>query len=195
MQRESSPRRADRAGRAAHVRGALVDAACALLDEGQSPTVTGAADRAGISRATAYRYFATNERLLTEAVLDRVAREMVTPVLPPAATPEAAAEALVDRVMDLVFANRDLFRLMLRLSLEPGAGPRGRRRLGWARAALEPHAGVLRPGALDDLVPMLALLLGPETLVALQDVGGQDEARSRALARAAARALVAAYRA
>jgi AcrR family transcriptional regulator len=183
-----------REGKSALVRGALVEAACALLDEGASPTVTEAADRAGISRATAYRHFATNERLLTEAVLDRVAREMVALNLPQADTPEEAAAQLVDRVMDFVLANRELFRLMLRLSLEPGAGPRGRRRLGWARSVLEPHAAVLRAGALDDLVPMLALLLGPETLVALQDTAGQDDARSRELAMAAARGMVAAYR-
>lgn len=191
MQAKSAGRRD---GKAALVRTALLEAACALLDAGGSPTVTEAADRAGISRATAYRHFATNERLLTEAVLDRIAREAVALNLPSADTPEEAAELLVERVMDFVLANRALFRLMLRLSLEPGAGPRGRRRLGWARSVLEPHAAVLRPGALEELVPMLALLLGPETLVALQDAAGQDDAQSRALARAAARAMVAAYR-
>lgn len=183
-----------RPGRAELVRAALVEAACALLAEGATPTVTEAADRAGISRATAYRHFASNERLLAEAVLDRVATEMVALKLPAADTPEEAAALLVDRVMDLVLANLDLFRLMLRLSLEPGAGQRGRRRLGWARRVLEPHAGALREGALDDLVPMLALLLGPETQIALQDTAGQDAERTRELACKAARAMVAAYR-
>ena len=191
MQAESSGRRA---GKAALVRAAVVEAAAALLEEGESPTVTAAADRAGVSRATAYRHFSGNERLVTEAVLDRVARQTVTLNLPQGDTPEAAAEALVDRVMDLVLANREVFRLMLKLSLEPGAGARGRRRLDWARAVLAPHAAVLRPGALEDLVPMLALLLGPETQVALQDVGGQGDRRTRAIAKAAARAMVASYR-
>lgn len=192
----SVPKPRPATARQKRVRSDLVSAATALLDAGEAVTVTAAADLADVSRATAYRYFATNERLLAEAVLDEVAARMVALQLPTdAPTPEDAAEALVDRVLDFVFANRDTFRLMLKLSLEPGAAGRGGRRLGWARQVLEPHAAALSPGALEDLVPALALLLGPETMVALQDVAGQSDARTRALARRMARALVASYRA
>ncbi len=192
----SAPKPRPATARQKRVRSDLVSAATALLEAGETVTVTAAADLADVSRATAYRYFATNERLLAEAVLDEVAARMVALQLPTdAPTPEDAAEALVDRVLDFVFANRDTFRLMLKLSLEPGAAGRGGRRLGWARQVLAPHAAALRPGALEDLVPAMALLLGPETMVALQDVAGQSDARTREIARRMARALVASYRA
>ena len=47
-------------------RAALVAAAGELLREGASPSVPEAAERARVSRATAYRYFATQEALLSE---------------------------------------------------------------------------------------------------------------------------------
>jgi AcrR family transcriptional regulator len=196
QEKKSTPQSRRPTARQKRLRADLVTAAGVLLEAGEAVTVTAAADLADVSRATAYRYFATNERLLAEAVLDQVAARMVALQLPTdAATPEAAAEALVDRVLDFVFANRDTFRLMLKLSLEPGAAGRGGRRLGWARQVLEPHADALRPGALEDLVPALALLLGPETMIVLQDVAGQSDDRARELARRTARALVASYRA
>ena len=52
-------------------RKALVSAAWDLLRKGQQPTIEEVADKAMISRATAYRYFPNRERLLIEAVLSR----------------------------------------------------------------------------------------------------------------------------
>jgi AcrR family transcriptional regulator len=176
-------------------RAALVQAAAQIAAEGGSPTVSEAADLAGVGRATAYRYFAANDLLMTEGVLDQIAQRSVAVSLPKgAATPEDAAEALVDRVLRFVFDNRELFRQLVKLSVDVPGRKRGGRRLVWAREVLVPFADQLCPGALDDLVPQLALLLGPETMIALQDVAGQDDARTIALTRHMARALVAAYR-
>src|SRR5215469_14755686 len=47
-------------------RTAITEAATALLREGSPPTVAEAAERAQVSRATAYRYFPTQESLLLE---------------------------------------------------------------------------------------------------------------------------------
>src|SRR5215469_16119095 len=47
-------------------RTAITEAAAALLREGSPPTVAEAAERAKVSRATAYRYFPTQESLLVE---------------------------------------------------------------------------------------------------------------------------------
>src|SRR5215472_9715685 len=47
-------------------RAAISEAATALLREGSPPTVAEAAERALVSRATAYRYFPTQESLLLE---------------------------------------------------------------------------------------------------------------------------------
>src|SRR5215212_5318440 len=56
----------------ARTRAALLEATRALLAEGVSPTVEQAADRAAISRTTAYRYFA-NQRALLTAVYPEIA--------------------------------------------------------------------------------------------------------------------------
>jgi AcrR family transcriptional regulator len=181
--------------RQARTRRALLEAAVALLDEGRAPTVTDVAERAEVGRATAYRHFPSNERLQSEAALDRVARTAVAMRLPQdAPTPEAAAEALVDRVLDMVIANEEAFRLMLRNAMEPDAGARGARRIDWARQVLGPWRDDLAPAAFDRLVAQLALLLGIETVVALCDVAGLTHDEARRVARDAARALVAAAR-
>ena len=56
-----------RANQKARTRAAIVDAAERLRKtEGETPTVARAAEEAGVSRATAYRYFPTQEALLVE---------------------------------------------------------------------------------------------------------------------------------
>src|SRR5690242_18632780 len=47
-------------------RRALIEAADALFAEGRVPTVAAVAERADVARATAYRYFPTQEALLLE---------------------------------------------------------------------------------------------------------------------------------
>lgn len=56
-----------RANQKNRTRAAIVDAAIALLAQGSRPTVPQAAAEAKVSRATAYRYFPTQESLLIEA--------------------------------------------------------------------------------------------------------------------------------
>ena len=51
-------------------RAAILAAAVELLKRGKSPTVAEVADAALVSRATAYRYFPTQEYLLFEAALE-----------------------------------------------------------------------------------------------------------------------------
>ena len=47
-------------------RAAIIEAATALMREGKPPSVAEAAERALVSRATAYRYFPTQESLLLD---------------------------------------------------------------------------------------------------------------------------------
>lgn len=174
----------------------MVAAAVAILDEGGAPTVTAAADRAGVSRATAYRYFASNERLQSEAILDRIAERLVALHLPlDAPDPETAVDRLTRQVIGFVLDSEAEMRLMLRLSLEQGGGGRGGRRLDWVRAVLAPHAAQLRPGAVERLARQMAPLLGIETVIALGDIAGLAGPAIADQAAAAARTLVAAERA
>jgi AcrR family transcriptional regulator len=53
-------------------RAAIVAAAAELVRQGKSPTVAEVADAALVSRATAYRYFPSQEYLLAEAALQSI---------------------------------------------------------------------------------------------------------------------------
>src|SRR6478736_7160959 len=76
-------------------RDALVAAARAAVARGATPTVEAAAEAAGISRATAYRYFPNRHALLVAAHPEVAAASML-----PAAAPEDPAGRL-----DLVVRN------------------------------------------------------------------------------------------
>src|SRR5687768_8301366 len=79
-----------RANQKARTRSAIVEAAQRQQqDGGQTPTVARAAEAAGVSRATAYRYFPTQQALLIE-VAD------ISPAV--AATEAALAELETDDV-------------------------------------------------------------------------------------------------
>ena len=63
-------------------RGALVDAARALVARGETPTVEAAAEAASISRATAYRYFRSQAELLVAAHPETGAQTLLPPDAP-----------------------------------------------------------------------------------------------------------------
>ncbi|MBZ9934696.1 TetR/AcrR family transcriptional regulator [Mesorhizobium sp. BR1-1-16] len=186
----------ERVAQKQRTRNALLAAARDLLAEGMHPTVAEAADRAQISRATAYRYFSAPEAMAQEAVLDAIAREFAEvrfAQAPDEATPAERAEIIVGSIIGLVLANEALFRTFLSVSVGGGkrpAAPRGGRRLGWIRQALTPVATELPPAALDRIVHGLALLTGIETVVVLGDVCGLSAEAIENEARGLARIIV-----
>src|SRR5689334_4951516 len=98
-------------------REALVAAARQLVTaEGRAPTVAEAAEAAGVSRTTAYRYFPTQRELLMAAHPEVVATSM----LPDDAgsDPEQRLEAAVRGFMAMVADTEPQQRTMLRLSLQ-----------------------------------------------------------------------------
>src|SRR5215210_3174043 len=101
-------------------RAAILAAAVELLEQGQRPTVAEVADAALVSRATAYRYFPTQEYLLFEAALEStrsdIDRELEENTLPEG--PEARLEMLIDALQKRIIDKEAAFRTMLRLSLE-----------------------------------------------------------------------------
>src|SRR5918999_5127246 len=84
-----------RTNQKARTRAALLDAARELLAEGVNPTVEQAADRAAISRTTAYRYFANRRALLT-AVYPEIATTSLLDADAPAA-PAARLDLMLER--------------------------------------------------------------------------------------------------
>ncbi|MEP9378828.1 TetR/AcrR family transcriptional regulator [Aquabacter sp. CN5-332] len=174
-------------------RQSLLDAARILLDEGHSPTVTEAADKAGISRATAYRYFSTPEALAQEAVLERLGAEMDSIVfaMSKSAEPEDAAAEAISRILAMVVRNEALFRAYLSLVASgERASNRDTRRVRWLTTALAPLAGGLPKARFERLVNALSVLAGIEALVVLKDVCALDPEKTEETVRWMVRALV-----
>lgn len=178
-------------------RAAIVAAAAALLQAGQTPSVAEVADAAEVSRATAYRYFPSQEHLLAEAALELEVPDIAGQAA--AAGDEVAVrlDTAVSAAINYVVGHEVALRALLRRSLEPAAegeeSPRRRagRRVGWATAALEPVAEQLGEEEHRRLLAALGLCMGIETLVVLQDVCGLEGAEAQEVARWAARRLLA----
>lgn len=173
-------------------RAAMVEATRALLREGTTPTVEQAAQHAGVSRTTAYRYF-PNRRALLRATNPDLERPSL---LDDDDAPDGAEERL-----DLVTATigRQVLdfeaelRATLRLALEGGDAPtplRTGRALTWIEDALAP----LRPDLGARRVRRLALAVratcGIDAFVWLTDVGGLGREDAVELMRESARALL-----
>lgn len=178
-------------------RAAIMAAATAMLQAGQTPTLVEVADAAAVSRATAYRYFSSQEHLLAEAALELAVPDIPGQIVAAGNSAEVRLDVAVGTTMTYVFEHEKALRALLRQSLEaPDAGdeaPRQRagRRLGWAITALEPLAQQLSEVQRHRLVAALALYMGIETLVVLQDVCGLDRAEAEEVARWAAQRLLA----
>jgi AcrR family transcriptional regulator len=175
-------------------RQALIDAARELVTLGSAPTVEHAAERAGISRTTAYRYFANQRSLLVAAHPETGASSLLSPDV--SDDPAARLDDVVERFTDLISTTEQQQRTMLRLSLEPADGERAAlplrqgRAIAWIEEALEPLRGRLP----DDQVHRLALAVrsatGIEALVWLTDVAALPRDEALALMRWSARALL-----
>src|SRR5688572_4418658 len=176
-------------------RAALVAAARALLAEGVvSPTVEQAADRSGISRTTAYRYFVNQQALLlgTNPYLDAAS------LLPADAPTDPAArlELLTEKMARELLERAPELRAMLRLSLElpreaQGALPlRQGRAIRWIEDALAPLRPRLTAAELRRLALAIRATMGIEAHAWLTDVGGLSPRQAVTLMRSSARSIL-----
>ena len=186
-------------------RAAVLEAAKQLLREGQMPSVAEAADAARVSRATAYRYFPTQQYLLSEAALES-AHPDINHLLErsaPSDDPAVRLDTLVQVLQQVTLEYEAAFRTMLQLSLEAHATGghnreateerlRGGRRIGWIEKALAPLGNPFEkdPATFRRLVAALSLCMGIEALVVLQDVCGLEAAEAVEVSRWAAQALL-----
>ena len=141
------------------------------------------ADAADVSRRTAYRYFPTQEQLLTEVSLEHL-RPQVEAALKAAAgrrSPAEVLDAAVTSMQRIAIEHDALLRTIVRLSLEKRLGGqqtdiheslpvRGSRRVEWIEIALAPVRPLLAASLFERLVSGLTLCLGIESLITLQDV-------------------------
>lgn len=150
---------------------AMIAAARQLFSEGVTPTVEQAAERAGVSRATAYRYF-VNQRLLIAAAHP----ETETPSLLPDDPPEDPVErvALVAaEIMRITIEHETEYRAVLRMSLERADQDlpmRKGRRIRWFEDALTALSAEIGDDGVRRLSITLGAVVGIEPLVWLTDV-------------------------
>ena len=184
----------------ARTRQAIVRAAGALLARGQKPSLDDIASEARVSRATAYRYFPGLDALLSEAAVD-----LLVPApedLFSSGAPGDAFErlALVEETFDRACHEREAaLRLMLARVIErsvrrrPSDLPlRQNRRVPLIQQALAPLEPRLGRARLACLTQALAMVIGTESMIALEDVVGLDPAEAKAVRCWAMDALVAA---
>jgi AcrR family transcriptional regulator len=162
-------------------RAAIVAAAADLLRAGPTPSVGEIADAADVSRRTVYSYFPTLEQLLLDATLGLLSQTAVDEAIDAAdddGAPEQRVEAMIRAFSDMAVETLPLGRSLIRLTVDAprdgdDASPvRGYRRIGWIERALEPLRPLLEPAAFERLVSALAMVVGWEALIVLQDLRG-----------------------
>jgi AcrR family transcriptional regulator len=206
---DRAPQSGGREKQKGRTRGALLAAAARLLAAGQTPTVGDVADAADVSRRTAYRYFATQEQLLTEAVLEGLRPDIERDIEGGAdgdvgAASDDTVEVRLDRAVKTVqrsaVKNEALLRTMIRLTVGPfdsaeadvPAPPlrRGYRRIEWIELALAPAKKNLGKRRYDRLVAALTVCMGIDSLIVLRDLCGLSEEKAEAVVGWAAQALL-----
>lgn len=191
-----------RANQRRRTKAAIMEGARTLLREGKVPSVADAAEAAGVSRATAYRYFPTQGALVQEAVDAVLVGEL-------SAWEERLGDAgeLTERVqhyVSLIFGlmreNEALMRGYLLLALEQWAKVQAGEELGEEPikrggrleaigATLEPFTDQLTDEAIRRLSVALSLLVGIEAHIIFRDIWGLDDDEARGISLWMARVL------
>jgi AcrR family transcriptional regulator len=176
-----------RANQKTRTRQAVVDAARRLHRQGQTPTLAQAAAEARVSRATAYRYFPTQEALLVEITGITPAAEPAEELVAGLQTQDAEERllALLGTFNPAVLADEAGMRRALLvyqdtwLRTHRGAASgletvREGRRMRWLDEVLRP-LGHLPGEQYRRLRAALALTLGIDSIVIMKDVCGLDD--------------------
>jgi AcrR family transcriptional regulator len=175
-----------RANQKNRTRAAIIEAATAMLREGRPPTVAEAAERALVSRATAYRYFPTQESLLVEIAKVAPLMKPVEDLVASFPTDDAAQRlaALVATMMPALLSDEAVVRTAVRLYLDTWLANqrdgnrtpvRAGRRMRYIDEALRPLGDRLGEPGRNRLRCALALTLGTEAVIAMKDAAGLDD--------------------
>ncbi len=189
-----------RANQRMRTRRDLLDAGIELSSEGRRPTLDEVAERARVSRATAYRYFPNVDALLAEASL-----HLAFPDYRSLFDGDGGADAterlyrIDDAVDRMIAANEATLRMMVastvKQALEQTDVPaRQNRRTPLIDAALAPVADQFEPQELDQLKKALGLVIGTEAMIAFKDVLRLDRVEARKVRQWMIRSLVEAAR-
>jgi AcrR family transcriptional regulator len=176
-------------------RDAMVAATRALLSEGAvSPSVEQVADRAQVSRTTAYRYF-PNQHALLLATYPNFDAQSLLGKHPPRGVVERL-DLVTEDILRQVIEREPEFRAMLRLSLERPPGSRDAlplrqgRAIAWIEEALAPLRDELSAKQVRRLALSIRATIGIESMVWLTDMGGLSRTQAAGLMRSSARAIL-----
>lgn len=177
-------------------RQALIDAALALREEGRDPTFGEIAERALVSRATAYRYFSSVEALVSETVAERalqalqhVHRSGDDPAQSIARSAAEFSRMLLADEVGLHVMERSFMSVWLDNGGHAGA-PRPGRRMRHIQPVVDALKDELPPAARRRLAQALAMVMGTEAVLALRDIAGASVEEAVAASAWAAQALV-----
>lgn len=177
----------------------MLETACRLMQEGETPSVSAVAEAAGVSRATAYRYF-PSQAALVQAVVD----EALGPILnwqSDSRDTDARVTDLLTSSMPRILEFEATFKAALKLSLEQwarrqagtlGTEPAFKRghRVDLLQSAIAPLRKTLPRHSFSRLAKALSLTYGLEVLIILKDLWGLDADEMKDVAVWAGRALV-----
>ena len=177
----------------------MLETAIALMQRGQTPSVSAVAEAAEVSRATAYRYF-PSQAALVHAVVD----EALGPILSwqsDDSDPQARVDNLSVNSMPRIAELEAPVKAALKLSLEQwaerqagtlGTEPPFKRghRVELLQHAIAPLRDTLPEPQFKRLAQALSLTYGLEVLIVLKDIWGLAFEETRDVALWAANALV-----
>jgi AcrR family transcriptional regulator len=176
----------------------LLDEAVRLVRRGRIPSVAEVAQSAGVSRATAYRYFPSRSKLVSAVIAEALGP--VRRAVPQGGDAKQRLHELVDRTYSRFHEYEPHMRAALQLALEhsslEAAGlleeepfRRGQRReiLDVAIAPLKKQLGAK---AYRRLLHALAVVYGIEPMIILKDICGAGDRETEAVVRWMMDALV-----
>jgi AcrR family transcriptional regulator len=193
-----------RVNQKSRTRSAIVAAAQAIVERGETPTVAQAANEALVSRTTAYRYFPTQESLLLELSVNIDIREVEDLVARPLGDtkPKERLLEFVGLFNRHALANERLYRTGTRHYMDMWLAAertgddhpynREGRRAHMIATILEPLRGSIPSPELRRVEAALCLVAGGEAVQVLRDVCRLEPDEALAVTRWAADAILAA---
>lgn len=185
-----------RANQRRRTRQALIDTALAMRDEGHNPTLAEVAERALVSRATAYRYFPSIEALMSETAADRGMKPLERFWQPGDDPVEGIGRAanelnrlLIEDEVGLHVMERSFMAVWLESEshetpLRPG------RRMNYIEPIVDSLKDELTPAARKRLKQALSVVMGTEAVIAVRDISRASVAEALDATAWAARSLV-----